>query len=563
MNDIRSLLTRAARRLEMTRFVASLHIVAIAAAAIALMLALIDRAPADSMIAWRWVAPGLAVIAILTALLLWRRRRLTETQVALAVDERLDLRERISTAMHVHDRQDAFAQAAVADAIDKVRDPRTRELVDRRFRVSAPSLWWITPLILVVTGGVLLMPQANLFAAEVVATDGDLTDATKRANQQIEALKKTIDQQDILKSELEADVDDLLASPSSPDNLRRPEQVKRDALKKVTQLSKKLDDIINGEKGKTAKALKEMLSKVSTPESGPAKELAEALANGNFDEAKKALDKLAEEMQNGQMNEAQKQQLAEQMQQIGDQLNQLAQQQQQLKAALQQAGLPPQLANNPQALQQALQNAQNLNEQQKQQIQQMMQAQQAAQQMCQGLGEACQKMGQAGQQGAQGMKQAAGQLGEMEQLEQLLQQAQAAMGQCQGQQGLNQNMGQMSGGMGKRGQGAGRKAPMSKTPTGTKLVKADTPIGDGEIIASMLIDGTPITGESRAKLRDVVESQSEGYDEAGDEDPVPARYRDVHQHYFGELQKRVEAVTIETDADADPAPAAAEEPADE
>ena len=95
------------------------------------------------------------------------------------------------------------------------------------------------------------------------------------------------------------------------------------------------------------------------------------------------------------------------------------------------------------------------------------------------------------------------QLGQLEQMQQLLQQAQAAASACQGEgQGLGQGMSMaqamrqwmQGGGMGQRGQGSGGKAPNSRTPFGRRLQKADVPVVDGEIIASMLIDGTPMRG---------------------------------------------------------------------
>ncbi|MDY7108231.1 MAG: hypothetical protein SYC29_06295, partial [Planctomycetota bacterium] len=235
--------------------------------------------------------------------------------------------------------------------------------------------------------------------------------------------------------------------------------------------------------------------------------------------------------------------------------------QQQLQQALQQAGLDPQLANNPQALQQAIQNAGNLNQQQKQQLQQMAQAQQQACQMCQGLGGAFQQMAQAMQgQGQMGRaaRQMAGQLNQMEQLQMLLQQAQAAANQCkEGCQGLGNGLTlqqalqkwTQGGGMGRWGQGEGGKAPIAPTPSGTRMVKADAPVVPGEIIGSTLVDGSPVTGETKAKLREVDAKLAEGYDEAQNEDPLPRRYHETLKHYFGELAKQVEATLATTPED--------------
>jgi DNA segregation ATPase FtsK/SpoIIIE-like protein len=554
MHDIRMLLKRAARRLELSSFLGALHLTAIVAAAVLLVLAIADRLPAASYIAWTWTLPALAGLCLIAAMIIWSQRRLNELQVALAVDDRLDLRERLSTALHCQDRSDAFARAAVEDAVQTARNPRMRETVRRRFAVVAPRHWWISPVMIVVAVGVLFMPQIDLFASEPIVDEQEWAKAKQEAEEELEAVVEVVEDKQLLKSELAGIVSDLDKPGTPTDQLRKPEDLKRDALKKVTKLNRKLDEILNGEKGKTADALEDMLSKLKRPGDGPANEMADALARGDFKAAKEALEAMMEQARNGEMNAQQQEQLAQQMENLAQQLEQLAQQQDALEQALQQAGLNPQLANNPQALQQALQQAQNLNQQQKQQLQQMAQAQQAACQMCQGLGQACQGMADAMKQGGGGGGQAgadmAQQLNDMEQLQQLLMQAQAAANQMQGQQqgaGLQQALQQMGGGMGQRGQGAGGKAPLMPTPTGKNVVKENVPVTAGEIIASTEISGQPITGEVKSKLKEVAAAAAKGYDEAQDEQPLPRRYWEALQSYFGELEKRVEAVPAAED----------------
>ncbi|MCP3905422.1 MAG: hypothetical protein GY715_17490 [Planctomycetes bacterium] len=558
MNEIRALLRMAATRLELTAFAASLHVTAVVLAATALVLALADRAPGEPFVAWTWVAPALGAVAVLAAAIRWSRRRPSELQVAVAVDDRLDLKEKLSTALHVSGRDDAFAQAAVEDAVHSARDPRLREAVKRRFAVQAPRHWWISPLLVIVAGLVLIAPQANIFAYDEQPGREEVNEIRAEVRDSLEVLVKSVEDKPELSEELAGLVDELTQDKRAADALRQPEQIRRAALKKVTELNRRLDQIMNGEKGATSKAIEEMMAKLKTPADGPAKDLADAMAAGDFSKAKEALEKLIEDMAGGKMDPADEAQLAKQLEDLAQQLNQLAQNQEALEKALQQAGLNPQLANNPQALQQALDQAQNLNQQQMQQLQQMMQAQQAAKQMCQGMGQACQQMAQ-GKFG-QGAGQMMNQLNQAEQLQQLLQQARAMANQAQGQgKGLGQGMSlnqllmqqlQQGGAFGQRGQGAGGKAPIQRTPSGMKIVKADAPIVEGEVIASMLIDGVPVRGESKAKLRNVVVKTAEGFDEAIAEDPLPRKYHEAQKTYFGELIKQVEAMPA-TNGDAE------------
>jgi hypothetical protein len=119
-------------------------------------------------------------------------------------------------------------------------------------------------------------------------------------------------------------------------------------------------------------------------------------------------------------------------------------------------------------------------------------------------------------------------------------------------QAATQWMLKQGGAFGRRGQGAGGKAPISPTPTGQKIVRAPSKTGQGDIIARQFIDGPNIVGESSAKLRQVSVAVSEGYDEAQAEEQIPPKYVEAHKHYFGELKKRVEAVERTVDEDDQP-----------
>lgn len=565
MNEIRQLLNIVARRLEWNALIGKLHLVGLVAAGVALALMLVDRTTsANGFIPWMWVGSALAVVSLGVAVIWWRQGRASEIHVAVTADEGLDLREKLSTALHCHDREDAFAQAAVQDAVLVARDPKTHERARRIFAITPPAGWYISPLLVLGAVMLSLVQPRNIFAGDPAVTP-EVTQAKLDAEKSIDAVIKSIEAQPELSKELA--LGELSKQGTDPNAIRKPEEFKQNALKKLTDLNKKLDEILSGEKGKTAEAMEKALSQLKSPEDGDAKELADSMAKGDFSAAQKALKEMMDKVQSGTMSEEEKQKLAEQLQQIADQLEKLAEQQQQLQDALKQAGMDPNLANNPQALQQAIQNNQNLNQQQKQQLQQMAQAQQAAAQMCQGMGQACQQMAQAckaGQNGQMGQAagQMAGQLGEMEQLQQLLQQAQAAMNQsmsqCQGiGQGLNmdQAMQQWSmkqGNQGNWGRAAGGRSEYARTPTATKMEQGKVQTVDGDIIAKQLFEGQQIRGESKAKLLAAVEAAREGIDEAQNEEHLPRIYQDAQKHYFGEIEKLTQSGTPVKPDDAKP-----------
>ncbi len=551
MNEIRSLLKLAARRLETSAFLSQAHLAAVVLAALAVAVMVADRLGAQSVIPWRWVAPALVAAALVIAFVRWWQRRRTELQVAMTVDERLDLREKLSTALQCDGRQDPFAQAAIEDAVNVAQDRRTHELASRMFKVAVPRLWWISPLLVLIAFVFSLLGPFDLFRREEDETrQSQLVEARQQAVESVEALIEQIKSQPELSASLQDLLGELTEEPVDPGAAMSPEQVKRDAIKKVNEISKRLEEIVAGEQGQTLEALTRSLKQLKPPQEGPAADLAQALAKGQFGAAQKALQEMMKQLESGDLTEAQKKEAAEQLKAIAEQLEKLAEKQAQLEQALQQAGLDPKLAQNPQALQQALRDSSNLNQQQIQQLQQMAQAQQAASQMCQGLGQACQQMAQsmqAGQSG-QGGQQMSDQLSELEQMQMLLQQAEAAANAAQGQcQGLGQGLAEQSGpgGMGNRGQGSGGRAPIAPTPWGSRKVKADVKTDPtGDIIARTLIEGPQIVGESNKTARQIAAELIEGFDEAQLEEPVPRKYQEANKHYFGEMKKLTEAKEV-------------------
>ncbi|MGI9014569.1 MAG: hypothetical protein ACR2GY_10020 [Phycisphaerales bacterium] len=554
MSDIRTLLKSAASRLSWNAFLSRLHIVAIVIAGIALLLVLASKLTPAFDVPWLWVAPGLGVVALAVAAIMWSRRRATEQQVAIAVDNRLDLREKISTALHLGDRSDAFALAAVEDAVLVARDARTREALRRKFPIEAPGRWWIAPgLIVAALLSSFLLPQGNLFAGS--SESGLTAQAPEEVVRTLESTVEAIRANDELADELKDVFEQLDPNAMDSSALKSPDGARREAIKKLSDLSKRLDEITDGEKGRTDEALKDALRQLKTPDEGPARDLAKALAEGDFKSAKEALAEIQKKAESGGMSEEQKQQLAEQLENLGQQMQQLAQQQQTLKDALEKAGMDPNLANNPQQLQQQLQQNQQLTDQQKQQLQDMANAQQAAAQACQGMGQAMGQMAQGmGQGNGQQMQQGASQMGQSlsdaEALQQMLKQAQAMANKLQGQcQGLGQGLGMQGQGMGQNpGQGQGGEAPITQTPTRSRTEQAANQNNPADVIANTLFDGPLIKGESTATFKNAALSAAESYADNVEDDQLPRRYHEAVKKYFGDLEDQAREESSSTES---------------
>ncbi len=554
MNEIRSLLRMAARRLEMGSLLRKSHVVAAALGVVVVLALVAERLGAVTFVPWAWVLPALLGVAAIVAWRWWDAGRRSELQVAVEVDGRLDLREKLSTALHCRNRSDSFARAAIEDAVHTARNRRVHELLRRRFEVGSPPRWWITPGLVALAVGISFIDPLDLFTRDASA-DPEVAKTLKERDLAIEAVIDPIRKSPELRKELADLLDELESKQLDPGALTSRRDIKRDAIKKLSDLNKRLDEIISGPQGKTIEAIKRGLKQLRSPKDGPAKELADALAKGDFKAAQEALARLKAAAENPALTEEQRRKLAEQLKDLAKQLEQLAKQQQQLEDLLKQLGLDPKLAANPQALKQAIQNNPNLNEQQRLQLQQMAQGQQAAGRMMQGLAGGFGQL--AGQIAAGELADFAGQfsnqLNDLEMLEQLLRQAQAAAGACQGQfAGIGQGLGMQGalqqwmksrgGAFGGPGQGAGGQAPISPTPTRMQLTKAPTKTTPGDIIARQFIEGPQVVGESKAGLRQVAAAVAQGFDEALGEDQLPRKYHEAHIHYFGELKKRVEVV---------------------
>lgn len=590
LNPIHRLLSIAGRRLAAVRFLSALHLGVMLAAIAAVVLALADRAGAQGFVPWLWAGTGLVAVALVFAAVRAGRTRPSELEVAVLVDEQLRLRERLSNAMQAARSEGAVARVVVEDGIAAARDPRAGEALRRRFPVRGPRRGWVGPLIAVGAVGILQLPQANLFASEPSESENEVEIAAARdtAEAAVEAVAAVLEESPELSGEL-ADLAEELAIPE--DDLERPEDVKREAIKRLTEASRKLENLLDGEEASMLDEMRERMSRLKAQD-GPGAELSDAMRQGDFKRAGEELQEIINQLEAGEMSEEMREALAQNLQQMAEQIEEMAAQQKALEDALADAGLDPQLANNPQAMQQAIEQSTALNQEQKDQLQQQAQAKQQAQQAMQQMAQMMQKMagqcqnpgggdgqkqgqgqkgGQQGQQGQgqqgqgqQGQGQQGGQQGQggqsgqqsgaeglanqlsdLEQMQQMLQQAQSMLAQCQGQcQGLGMAMGGKPGSRGRsRGPGGGAN-PTQATAAATVMKREDVEMKKGEVIARMFVDGDPMPGESKAKALEVVRAESSGIDEAIDESPLPRKYHEAAKHYFGELQRRIEAVEV-------------------
>jgi hypothetical protein len=627
MDRIRTMVLAARRQLALQAWiVASLSALTVTAGALA-VLALERRlvgfsaqlGVSSSGIAWWGVAAAVA-LALAGAWAWWRMRRSVPAidEVALELDRRARTSERFSTALALsrdaESAADPFARAAIADAVAFANDPDVARRASNAFPLALPRRWWIGPSVLALALAVLVtVPQVataslNGDAAEPARAERPQTPEERSLEQVVRQIEATPELAAKLDAELDAAKRSLDESGRGP--VRPPEEAAREAMRRMTELQQRLEEISESRESKAARQLQDALAKLDLPkEDNAARQLAEALKQGNFEAAKDAVQKLQEQAsKDGGLSAEEREALSKSLADTAKQLEALAKDPAKLAEALKQAGMDPSLANNPLAMQQAIQASKDLNASQKEALQQMAQSMSDAQQKMAQMSQQMNQMSEqcknpsGGQQGKDGQKGKDGQqqgspsqdpqqggsesegagsesmsqmLSEAEAERQMAMASESCKSQCEGGGAMSESEadsalrassdgdqdgasgskgapGSKSGSGGTRGQAEGGTRQMRETAFGTKMQKQKSPRGEGDVIARQLVAGQSPVGESRVALEQVAGTIATGYEKGTEDDPVPAHLREVHKRYFGDVRRTFEQKGITPAA---PAPA--------
>jgi len=576
MNDIRRVLRRAAWRVWVTSLGRSLTVAAAAVLAGLIVLRLVQQA-VGLAVPWQdvaiWSAAGAAVLALAWTVIF----RADRAAVARRVDEGADLREALSTALCIERNQDPWSQVALETAAERARSVDVKRAVP-----IEPPRFWPVPLALALSLVVVwvAVPPMDLF--------GRMAQAKQRREEEARIVEVKTRAEEILKKVEslvpkvnEGKEENREEAEATKPEAKSPEEIRRDALRKLTSIKDQLEELKKGEKGQKMEALEKMLKQLRTPGDGPLTELSKELSKGNFKQASEELQKLAEQLASNQMSEEDRKALAEQLKKLQEQLERLAQERSELEKALEKAGLDKKLASDPQALKQALENAQNLTPEQKEALQKMADSQNAACQQCQSMAQSMSQMAkemgqQGGEQGSEqmeGMESLASQLAQLEQMQMELEAADAAMeaceqslaelanfapcenpgmGECEGGLCMGEGMGMWregwaenySRGSGSPGRGSGAQPGAQEADYTMEKKKVKTPNLSGPIISSRLVEGEQIRGESKAEFSAAVVAAEQSAAEALENNVIPREYHDAVKHYFGRLKAKAQAEEV-------------------
>lgn len=584
MTSMDRIIRKGARRLALARFVRALTLALTVGVLVLLALRVAEKGFATGAPDWQWawgIVLGGAIVG--AGLWVWITRP-DGPSIARLLDERCGLKATLGTAAwaRADEQQDAWHAAA----IDEGERAATNIVPRAAIPITLPRYWAAPLLVAMLTLGGHWMPQQDLTtifdqetAEEKLANEEEdrqlieVKDAVEESKRDTDAALKELNDETL--NELLDQAKQEIDKPQSAEELQRNE------MRRLTGLKDRLDELERTGEAAQAKALKELTAQLRRPEgeTSPITKMAEAMKAGNMSEALAQLETLKQKLESSEgLTKEQKEALAKQLQQLADQLDKAAQAQQNALAQIaKQAGLPQNLANNPQALQQAIQNAKNLTPQQKQQLQQQLQNAQNASSQCKNCAGGMNQLAQAMQQGqgqGQAMQNMQNQLSQMEMMQQQLNQLGAAQASIAQQM---QNMGQCNGGApnqlpqwaqkrrvsgpGSQGQGGGKGGQKAgSTGTGgnenpeshadqTQLAqqKVNTNADpNGPMIGSMVSEGgQQVRGESVATFREAAQAAGEAASDAIDDRLVPKEYEEVVKKYFGGLEEEADKASNE------------------
>ena len=520
------------------------------AGVIAVLSVLAERLLAVSIINYStvWIFAG-AVIALV--LLLWLLSQPSRMQASLLLDERLRLHERFSTTLALADSKDPFAQAACSEAHQKAQrlNPKGHfPIRPSRCWLCVVSTWLIAAIL------VLFLPQKDLLGfLKKRRQEQEYTQQLQQTKVDIEQATSTVKL--AVKQMGDPELSEELAKLDNVPKDAKPEDIKREAIRKLGDLSDRVKKMQNTVQQDSLKLMQKMFKQLRGSPNALSQQLRLALAKGNFAQASDLLSQMQKQLADGKLSDQQRKALSQQLQDLAKRLGELAKSNDELEKALEKLGLNKQLAKlGEKQLREALLK-QGLDADKIEKLLQKAAACRMASSRCSGLGRAMAACG-AGAGGLSGDDLAAvmDQLDGLEALQQQLMLYQASLdeiynaiaclgeGMCEGiggqgpfAEGFSQRYGAGTGGPG-RGYGPRSSDTDGETSTKKTRVKGDS-AKQGPIIASWYLKGSQIKGDAQRDFSEVVQAARDSAAEAISENQIPHKYEGAVKKYFGQLEQ--------------------------
>ncbi len=503
---------------------------------------------------WGWVIGGTIGGLSVATLLAWAGRK-SDIDAAVLIDKRFGLKERLSSAITLTADEAAtkVGLALVEDAADQASTIDVRDQFG--FKPSWRALLPLIPVLLML--GLLFVPNA------VMDKIADATEVApinrERVKVSVETLKKKLEKkiEDPTSKGLKDALANLESLEKKVDKLseKSTDEEKKQALVKLNDVRKELEDRQKELGG--AADLKASLKKMDKIAQGPARQVADALKNGDTEAAEDALKNLADKIKNGNLSETEKKQLGEGLKKMADQIEKMAQQQQENKQQLEE-----QLK---QAMQEGdLQKASEIQKQLEKQPQQ--QQMDKMKQMAQQMKDCAECMKQGGQQGQQGKPGEQGDARQqmqnaaraLEDMAQELEDMESQLQELQDMEDFSDELDQIKNGIngcpnpcqgrnpdgepGNRdnakghGPGGGQRA-IEEDETGGYKAKVKTDLQKGQTVVTGTADGANLTGRSESEVREAVQREFDMQSDPVENQVLPNHQREHATQYFEAIRE--------------------------
>ena len=286
--------------------------------------------------AGRWLVPvGVLGVSTCAGIVLAWLRRPSRVMSSLALDERFNLKERVTTLLTLSDQQleTPAGQALLRDVAAHLANlkvsaafPLRLSLKQALMPVGALALAALACVLDPILGDLRFSPRVHADAPRQREID------TEQIQQRLDEIKKAVAQRreeqpkSLALKDLEIEFDKLINKPFDG----KSEDKVRERINEFRKLEDKLKERMDGFKEKREKIdafkkhLQELgLDKNKLQKDGPAKDFEEALMNGNLNKARAALEKLIKDMKNDKLTKEQEKQLAEQFKELHEKLQKL------------------------------------------------------------------------------------------------------------------------------------------------------------------------------------------------------------------------------------------------
>jgi hypothetical protein len=519
-----------------------------AAGLVALVAILCQRLAAINLIQ-PWTLTTFIAACALMFIVASLLNRPTPMQASLLLDERLHLKERVSTTIALSRSDDPFAVAACQEA------HRATEAIDvgRHFPVRPSREWLFTcSAWVLVLAAFFFLPTKDIFGflqrkQEEQAKRTEVKQAeteVKQLTTPVTAAAKQLD---------DSKLDAALAALGNMPEGQPPEMAKQEAIRKLGDLADKLKEMQADPQKASVDLMQDMLKQLKGSPNDLARNMQLALAKGDFAKASQMLRDLQKKMEDGSLAPEQKKAAAEGLQELAKQLEQLAEKNKQMEDELEKQGLDKKLAQlSPEALQKALQQ-QGLDQKKVQELVQKAAACKSASSRCSGLGKAMAACAGSGGLSADDLQALAGELDKLDNFKKQAALSQAVLDQiesaCNGLgQGMCKGIGRTGpwragssdktgSGTGGPGRGYGARDGDKEGDTSTSKTRIENTSKNGPVVASWYTKDEQVKGEPLRNFSEVVQAGRDSAAEAISENRIPRKYEEPIKEYFGAIEE--------------------------